>query len=332
MSELRFYGQAEAEARMNHFGEHAIPFFFLIDFDGTHCLVEQPEQIPVDQLQYIFPHASHVDPFPVDVQEKPFCWHPHPQTFDAYRRSFDIVHRNLLAGNSFLANLTCATPVQTDLGLYDIFRRSQALYKVWWKDRFTVFSPEIFVRIENGYIYSHPMKGTIDATLPDARRTLLGDVKETAEHATITDLIRNDLSQVADEVTVVRYRYIDCLQTHCGPLLQMSSEVRGRLPHGWRMQLGTLFFRLLPAGSITGAPKRKTVEIIREAETYRRGFYTGVAGYFDGQSLDSTVLIRFVEQGPHGDLLFKSGGGITYRSDAQREYEEMKQKVYVPIY
>ena len=84
------------------------------------------------------------------------------------------------------------------------------------KDRFVVFSPEIFVKIRDEHIYSFPMKGTIDATLPDARRRILDDPKEMAEHATIVDLIRNDLSMVATEVMVARYRYIDELPTHKG--------------------------------------------------------------------------------------------------------------------
>ncbi|WP_347394690.1 chorismate-binding protein, partial [Parabacteroides leei] len=92
-----------------------------------------------------------------------------------------------------------------------------------------------------------------------------------------------------------------------------------------------ILFCLLPAGSITGAPKKKTMEIIEEAETYERGFYTGVMGYFDGNRLDSAVMIRFLEQ-EGNRLLFKSGGGITSQSDLQSEYNEMKQKVYVPIY
>ena len=72
-------------------------------------------------------------------------------------------------------------------------------------------------------------------------------------------------------------------------------------------------------------------DIIARAETYERGFYTGITGYFDGENLDSAVMIRFIEQ--RGDkLYFKSGGGITCKSDLKSEYNEMKQKVYVPIY
>ena len=86
----------------------------------------------------------------------------------AYKHSFDLVKQNLLAGNSYLTNLTCRVPVSTNLTMEEIFLHSEALYKLWLKDRFVCFSPEIFVRIEKGKIKSFPMKGTIDATLPDA--------------------------------------------------------------------------------------------------------------------------------------------------------------------
>ena len=175
------------------------------------------------------------------------------------------------------------------------------------------------------------MKGTINASTPSADRLLINDPKETAEHATIVDLIRNDLSMVAEQVSVSRYRYIDKLQTNQGSILQTSSEIQGVLPDDYLTNLGSIIFRLLPAGSITGAPKKKTMQIIKEAETYDRGFYTGIMGYFDGKDLDSAVMIRFVEQ-EGGKMYFKSGGGITSQSDVENEYNEMKQKVYVPIY
>jgi para-aminobenzoate synthetase component 1 len=91
-----------------------------------------------------------------------------------------------------------------------------------------------------------------------------------------------------------------------------------------------VLFTLLPAGSVTGAPKEKTVEIIRAVESYDRGFYTGIFGFFDGQSLTSAVSIRYIEQTTDG-LVFKSGGGITALSDAESEYQEMIKKIYVPV-
>jgi para-aminobenzoate synthetase component 1 len=215
--------------------------------------------------------------------------------------------------------------------LEEIFLHSEALYKLWLKDRFVCFSPEIFVRIEKGKIKSFPMKGTIDATLPDAEQLLMQDTKEAAEHATIVDLIRNDLSMVSEHVEVTSYRYIDRLQTNKGPILQTSSEICGTLPEDYTAHIGDILFRLLPAGSITGAPKPKTVEIIAQAEDYRRGFYTGIMGHYADGQLDSAVMIRFIEQ-ENGQLHFKAGGGITAKSRWESEYNEVIQKIYVPIY
>ena len=159
---------------------------------------------------------------------------------------------------------------------------------------------------------------------------LINDEKELAEHHTIVDLIRNDLSMVASDVKVERFRYIDRISTNQGELLQMSSEISGKLPENYQQSIGSIIAQMLPAGSICGAPKPKTVEIIKAAEPYNRGYYTGIFGVFDGQNLDSCVLIRYLEQ--DGDeLTFKSGGGVTFLSDCKTEYNELIQKVYVPI-
>ena len=326
-----FYNKEEAVWKMNQLGVSGRSFMFIVDYKQEHVWVAEPDSIDPDEVLYDLNGFTNVITSGKKFPEKPFEWEALPVSYEAYSRSFQTVSGHIHAGNSYLVNLTCATPVRTNLTLEEIFYFSRSTYKLWVKDRFVVFSPEIFVRLENGFIYSYPMKGTIDASLPNAREQILADKKEEAEHATIVDLIRNDLSQVASEVTVSRYRYVDELQTNKGRLLQVSSEIRGKLPDNWKGTLGDILFCLLPAGSITGAPKKKTMEIIEEAETYERGFYTGIMGYFDGNRLDSAVMIRFLEQ-EGNRLLFKSGGGITSQSDLQSEYNEMKQKVYVPIY
>jgi para-aminobenzoate synthetase component 1 len=222
--------------------------------------------------------------------------------------------------------------IDTNLSLKTIFQYSRAKYKLLFKNDFTVFSPESFVQIEEtGKISSFPMKGTIDAAIPNAKHLILNDEKEKAEHFTIIDLIRNDLNQVAKGIKVERFRYIDSIKTQFGTeLLQVSSKISGFLPSDWKQQLGDIFLTLLPAGSITGAPKAKTVEIIRSTEDYERGFYTGVMGVFDGSQVDSGVMIRFIEQNKK-QKVFKSGGGITVFSHAAAEYQELIDKIYVPI-
>ena len=233
-------------------------------------------------------------------------------------------------GNSFLVNLTQPTKVQTDFSLLELYQQSRAKYKLWIKDSLLVLSPETFVEMNGQTISSYPMKGTIDATIPDAMEILLNDPKEQAEHATIVDLIRNDISRVADHVSVKRYRYVEKIKTNKQDIYQVSSQITGRIQDDYRDRLGDILVDLLPAGSISGAPKTKTLEIIQEAEGYERGFYSGICGLFDGNILDSGVMIRFIEQNGE-ELTFKSGGGITAQSELIKEYEELIQKVYVPV-
>ncbi len=253
-----------------------------------------------------------------------------PVPYERFEKAFSIVNHHLERGDTYLLNLTFPTPVRCNLTAEELFRSAVAPYKLLVPGMFTVFSPEPFVRISGDRIFSNPMKGTADAALPDAERLLLADDKEFFEHNTIVDLIRNDLSMVSVNVKVSRFRYIDRIRTNRGELLQMSSEICGDLPPGWRSRLGDILFTLLPAGSVTGAPKQRTVEIIRAAEPDDRGFYTGIFGRFDGRELVSAVSIRFIEQ--RGDeMLFRSGGGITALSDPRKEYDEMVSKVYVPV-
>ena len=101
------------------------------------------------------------------------------------------------------------------------------------------------------------MKGTIQGDSDAAIQQLLDNKKETAEHATIVDLIRNDLSMVANNVSVPRYRYVDKLKTNKGALIQTSSEVKGTLLPPYINRPGTVIFKLLPDGFDTGAPKER---------------------------------------------------------------------------
>lgn len=327
---MKLYNKTDAIERINLLAGAHKAFLFIIDYEQNDSYIEEVADIDPAVLLYELNGFTNCKG-EIRCDSKAVSWKTTPMAYTQYKQSFDIVWKNIHAGNSFLANLTCQTPIETNLNIKEVFHRSHALYKLWIRDRFVVFSPEIFVRIQNGAISSYPMKGTIDAEMPFAEQQLLNDEKEAAEHATIVDLIRNDLSIVAENVSVNRYRYVDRIQTNRGEILQTSSEISGRLPEAYEQSLGDILFRLLPAGSITGAPKRKTTEIIKQAENYKRGFYTGIMGYFDGHHLDSAVMIRFIEQ--EGDqLFFKSGGGITSKSEARNEYNEMNQKVYVPIY
>jgi len=313
--------------KMNQLGARSEPFLFIISYDQKSCIVLPLEDCKSHDI--FFDIEGHSN-FPDKLMPEKIVLTAQPLPFHEYLQAFNIVQNEIHKGNSYLVNLTFPTPVSSNTGLQQIFKSCAAKYKLLYKNEFLVFSPECFVKIENGKISTFPMKGTIDAQLENAEETLLANEKETAEHATIVDLLRNDLSMVSENVRLEKYRYIETVNTSGKNLLQMSSVISGDLPPGYNEKLGNIITKLLPAGSICGAPKKATLEIISRAETYNRGFYTGVFGVFDGKSLNSGVMIRFIEN-KDGRLIYKSGGGITAKSDPREEYQELIDKIYVPI-
>ena len=324
-----FYNREEARQRMNNLAMQGVPFLFIIDYEGKRAVVEPENEVDANELRYCFNGKGNATQTAYPAN-KDIEWGIEPPTEAEYQHGFNIVRNAMLAGNSYLANLTCRVGLETNLSLLDIYNAAEARYRLWMKDKLVCFSPETFVKIAQGEISSYPMKGTAEDLSPSSAEQLLANEKEAAEHATIVDLIRNDLSMVANDVHVERYRYVERLNTHRGPLLQTSSEIRGRLMPHLMQRPGDVIFSQLPAGSITGAPKKKTVEVIAEAENYRRDFYTGVMGRWDNGELDSAVMIRFIDQ-CHGKLFFKAGGGITAKSNWKDEYHEVIEKVYAPI-
>ena len=317
----------QASSQMNALGAAGIPFLCIIDF-----AMQDPAIIPLSDInpaEILFDFNGNTN-----ISEHggvtSIFFKKEPASFEEYKQKYDIVLEHIQNGNSYLLNLTCATPVTMNCSLRELVLRSSAKYRLWYKERFVVFSPEIFVQVRNGLLSCYPMKGTIDASIPEAEQVILNDEKETAEHITIVDLIRNDVSMVAKNVHVEKFRYVDRIKTNQKDLLQVSSRICGGLPSDYAGRIGDILFAMLPAGSVTGAPKKKTVEIIMQAENYERGYYTGVAGIFDGVNFDSCVLIRYIEKTESG-YVFKSGGGITCFSVAEKEYAEMIAKVYLPF-
>lgn len=374
--------------KINRLASQDEPFLFVINYQGDKAFIRQLSDINPEECLFDFEGRGNSSDEMKNNSEKiaETTWQIEPPLYEDYERSFNIVKNNIMAGNSYLTNLTNRVPVNCNLSLEEIFHRAKGKYKLLLRRKrnqaedkvqqkkeeaqnkadkkediieeisnpFVCFSPETFVRIKGGRIYSYPMKGTLDASLPNAEKLLMEDRKEAAEHATIVDLIRNDLSRVAEDVKVDKYRYVDVLHTNKGDILQTSSEISGRLPEDYPHHLGEILDAQLPAGSITGAPKDKTMQIIQEAEGYDRGFYTGIMGIYDQGELNSAVMIRFIEEETSPvdfeadgeknfkanegkkpkesrELYFKAGGGITSKSDCRREYEEVILKIYLPF-
>lgn len=317
--------------QMNEFGLAGTPFLFIIDYDMKNAFIQPLHEVDITEIQYqVDRHTNFNRELNPSETKSITITRKQIIPYQDYLNAFDFVVKNQNLGYSYLLNLTFPTQIELDASLEEVFVSSRAKYKLLFRDLFVVFSPESFIQIEDNIISSYPMKGTIDADIPHAEQIITHDTKETAEHATIVDLIRNDMSRVAQNVRVEDYRYIEKIRTNNKDLLQVSSKISGHINKEYKQKFGDIFKELLPAGSISGAPKNKTLELIKEAEGYERGYYTGVFGVFDGEKLDSAVMIRYIEQ-VGGNYYFKSGGGITTMSKPEDEYNELINKIYVPI-
>ncbi len=316
-----------AKTRLNQLSRESTPFILLIDYNADEIYIEELDSLRAEDIMYDFQGKTNAPNYSLN---KRIELQPNPEEFSTYTKKFNKVKNALNEGETYLLNLTCKTLIKTDAGLQEIFYAASAKYKLLVNDSFVVFSPETFIEIRGNKIYTYPMKGTIDASYPDAEQVILDNEKETAEQVTVVDLLRNDLSIISSNVQVQRFRYVDKISTVGKEILQVSSEIVGELPDNFRENFGDLLFEILPAGSVSGAPKKRTIELINEIEGIERGFYTGICGIFDGESFDSCVMIRFIEKTEDG-LFFRSGGGITHLSNPEDEYKEMIEKIYVPV-
>ena len=308
--------------RINSLASKREPFLFISDFEAKNI-----EVIPLNELE------SEDIEFTIDanyiVSEHPHRLRLRAIDFIEYKKKFDYVIEKIKAGETYLLNLTQETPLEKNLSLKEMYTLANAHYKLRYKDEFTCFSPETFIQIQGDTIATFPMKGTIDSSIKNAKEKILADEKEMAEHVMIVDLLRNDLSIVAKEVQVEKFRYITKIDAGEKKLLQVSSKISAKLAQDWHEHLGDILKSLLPAGSISGTPKKSTLKIIKEIEGYERKFFSGVFGIYDGKSFDSGVMIRFIEKREE-KFFYKSGGGVTLDSSAESEYQEMLDKIYLP--
>ncbi len=323
---MAWFKRVDGVRQINQLAKEQTPFLFVTSFDREDIFAQPLHRLDRDILYRVGDWSN----YHKDEQITKFSFSKSPIDFTTYNRAFDEIIEEIRLGNTYLLNLTFETPIETNLKLDEIFNSAKAKFKLYFKGEFICFSPECFVEIDNDYIATYPMKGTIDANLPNAKEQILSNKKEMAEHIMIVDLMRNDLGIIASEVNVEKFRYVEKIEAGKKELLQVSSKITAKLPSNWQENLGTLLFKLLPAGSICGTPKKSTLNIIKRVENYERGFYTGIFGIFNGKQLRSAVMIRFIEK-RDGKLFYKSGGGITIDSNAQSEYNELIDKVYLPF-
>ncbi len=251
-----------------------------------------------------------------------------------YADQFSAVKRHITAGDTYQVNLTAR--YQFDLNgsrraLYRLLReRQKVAYSAYLEMpgyEILSLSPELFFSKVKHKMHARPMKGTMprstDAISDEANRSFLKtDAKSRAENTMIVDLLRNDLSAISKpgSVKVPKLLNIESYETVHQMTSSIESEVDSDLSFSQIMQA------LFPCGSITGAPKRRTMEIIHDLEQVPRHVYTGAIGYMTPQNdMCFNVPIRtLLCRGSRGEL--GVGGGIVHDSRLDSEFEELQLK------
>jgi aminodeoxychorismate synthase component I len=250
---------------------------------------------------------------------------------DQYRNAFNKVEDYIAAGDVYQINLTFPLNGMLDgdpLGLYRVLRKRQPVAHggvvALGPEIILSLSPELFFELERGVVRSRPMKGTARRGLGPHEdmmiaRDLKEDEKQRAENLMIVDLLRNDIGRLS-RIGTVRVPQLFTVETY-NTLHQMTSTVEGELAGA--LSIREILAGLFPCGSVTGAPKIRAMEIIRELEATPRGVYCGAIGRIgaDG-SMRFNVAIRTLTVLPDNRFLLNVGSGLVADSRADTEYEE----------
>jgi para-aminobenzoate synthetase / 4-amino-4-deoxychorismate lyase len=254
-------------------------------------------------------------------------------TLKEYSRAIASIREQIAEGNTYQVNYTMRYRGEfkgSSRTLYrQLCRKQRVPYAAYMEtDQWSVISlsPELFFRRKGNRLLMRPMKGTArrGRTLKEDRelaQELLNSEKERAENLMIVDLLRNDLGKVceAGTVSVSQPLVVERYET----VLQMTSQIEGNARTD--LSFGELMRAVFPSGSVTGAPKLRTMQIIQQLEKSSRGVYTGCIGFVSPEETVFSVAIRTaVIQG--GKLEMGVGSGVLYEADATREYEECKLK------
>lgn len=255
--------------------------------------------------------------------------------FADYDRALSRIKEEIADGNTYQVNYTYDCHIQTPLApleLYEMLRPHQTTpYTAFIENQYESilsFSPELFFELDGATIRAKPMKGTASRGKDSAedetnRRFLQDDAKNRSENVMIVDLLRNDLGKVAipGSVTVKNLFEVETHKT----VHQMTSEIEATLKD--QTTLWEIFLALFPCGSVTGAPKRSTMQIIDSLERGPRGVYCGAIGFLQPGHVTFSVPIRILQRTRDETAYrYRVGSGIVWDSDIQEEWLETQTK------
>lgn len=252
-------------------------------------------------------------------------------SFEDYKKGFNEIKNEISQGNTYEVNYTIDFEIKTKYSseeIYNYFLKYQktpynALIKNDYEEVIS-FSPELFFRKNGNKIFSKPMKGTIERGETPKKdleniEFLKNDVKNRAENIMIVDLLRNDLGRISQVGSVKVPKLFD-IETH-KTLHQMTSEIEATLKED--ITLYKIFESIFPCGSITGAPKISTMDIIDKVETGKRNIYCGAIGIIHKDFCEFSVPIRILQKTKdENTYTYRAGGAIVWDSEVKNEWEE----------
>lgn len=257
-------------------------------------------------------------------------------SFDDYKKAIEKIKDEISNGNTYEVNYTYDFDVFTDAdekALYEyLLKHQKTPYNALISNKYETvlsFSPELFFSLEKNKILTKPMKGTIKrGKTEDEDNNLIeflkNDIKNRAENVMIVDLLRNDLSKIAKTGSVKVPKLFE-IETH-KTLHQMTSEITAEIESN--TTLYDIFQAIFPCGSITGAPKRSTMEIIEKTEKGKRGIYCGAIGFLSPQKSVFSVPIRILQKSDTQKAYkYRVGGAIVWDSSVEEEWEETITKM-----
>lgn len=255
--------------------------------------------------------------------------------FCEYKKALEKIKDEIANGNTYEVNYTYDFNVECkcdDFELYEyLLKKQKTPYNTFIKNEYETllsFSPELFFELENNHIITKPMKGTIKRglTLEEDKQLkdfLYNDEKNRAENVMIVDLLRNDLGRIAKTGSVKVSKLFE-IETH-KTLHQMTSQIEADLTEN--TTFFDIFKAIFPCGSITGAPKISTMEIIDDVEQGQRNIYCGAIGLLTPEKTVFSVPIRILQKTKNETYFkYRAGGAIVWDSDIQDEWEETYTK------
>lgn len=299
----------------------------LLDTNLSTHSVEEREKAVADELSSVSQKGVYPEEIEENVEIKSHI------TRSEYLERIRTIQDYIRAGDVYQVNFTYPLSMECTLPSPELFTRYLHKNPVDFSaylnlDHLEILSisPECFFTLHNNKVRSYPIKGTIgrgktkeqDTLL---RKQLINSEKDRAELSMIVDLIRNDIGKVAElgSVKVKQHASIETFHT----LHHLYSLIEGRLGEKSRTEL---FASMFPGGSITGAPKVRSMELIAELERYKRNVYTGSIGWIGyGTDISLNIAIRTVQR-MKNTLYYFVGGGITLDSNPDAEYEETLTK------